>query len=317
MPVALEITLASERLDEGTPEERAAFGLFTIRTLHASLTEGFDFYLKGYRPGPLISGYHAGEWFAWNWWRLRWEPRSKVADWALAHRMPSIGEGYVWPNITIFSDGVRTALISEPSIRPDAKPFRYVGSSAVVVPSSLWEEAVDTYVPQILGRLRNGGIAQTNLDRLWADVLAERADPAISERRRLEALLGRDPDLIEDDTVERLLADADQLGMAAIGEAAANRAHVGAQERTPLTATEFEELAQSRGHDASSRDAVRLDADTPLPRGALIPAWRLGVDAARALRAQERLETGPIVDSRLAEMAGTRAAVLNDRDSGQ
>jgi hypothetical protein len=315
MPVDLEIMLSPERLDEGTLEERAGFGLFTIRTAGAFLTEGIDFYLNGYRAGPLLSGYHVAEWLAWNWWRLRWEPRSQVSDWAEAHCLPSIGEGYVWPNITIFSDGVRSALISQPSAST-AKPFRYFGSLPVVVPASLWESAVDAYIPQILGRLRDASIVETNLDRLWADILAERTDPAISERRRLEAMLSRDPDSVEDDTIERLLAAADRLGRSVLGEVAANSVCGGAQGRAPLTATDFEELARSRGRDASPRDTVRLAPGTVFPRRANVPAWRLGVAAARALRTQEHFGVGPISDARLAEMAGTQPEALTDLNAG-
>ena len=36
MPLDLEIALAAERLDGGVAEERAAFGLFTIRSAEAS-----------------------------------------------------------------------------------------------------------------------------------------------------------------------------------------------------------------------------------------------------------------------------------------
>lgn len=317
MPLDLEIALAAERLDGGVAEERAAFGLFTIRSAEASLTEGFDFYLNGYRPGPLVSGYHAAEWFAWNWWRLRWEPRSNVVDWTVAHRMPSIGEGYVWPNITIFSDGFRTALISEPSVRSDAKPFRYVGSLPLIVPSTLWEGAVDAYVRQILGRLRDENIGESNLDRLWEDILAERADQAVSEQRRLEAMLGRDPDSVEDDTIERLIAGADRLGSAALGEVAANSARAGAKEHAPLTASEFEELARNQGYDASPRDSARLESGTLLRRKAHGPAWRLGIAAAQALREQERLGDGPICNARLAEMAGTLVKSLTGEATGR
>ena len=224
MPEELEISLAPEVLDEGSPEERAAFGLFTIRTPDSSLTEGFDYFLNGYRTGPLISGYHVAEWFAWNWWRLRWEPQSEVPGWPFAHQMTSIGEGYVWPNITIFSDGVRTALIFSPSTRPDAKPFRYVGALPLIVPSKTFEAAVDTFIPRVIGRLREQGVPETNLDRIWSDVLVERADPDIAMRRRLEALLGRDPDAVDDNAVDRLLADVDQLGEQSVDELAAEAA---------------------------------------------------------------------------------------------
>lgn len=312
MPIDLQIMLAPERLEEGTPEECAAFGMLAIRSAAASLTEGFDYHLKGLRAGPLVSGYHAAEWLAWNWWRLRWEPRSQVPGWRSAHCMASIGEGYVWPNLTIFSDGVRTALISEPSTRPDAKPFRYVGALPLIVPSTLWEGAVDAYVPQVVGLLREAGLDGTNLDRAWNDVLAERADPQLKEQRRLEAMLGRDPDEIEDGVVERLLADGDRLGREALGEIAADSARANGQGQGPLTAEQFEEVARQHGHGASPRACVKLAPGTDLPAGAHIPAWRVGVAAARALRAQQGLGEDVIDDRRLSELAGTSVNALTD-----
>ena len=132
MPMMLEMALAPERLGEGSPEERAAFGLFTIRSAHGFLTEGFDSFINGYRSGPLVSGYHVAEWLAWNWWRLRWEPRSVAPDWDWdnAHRMTAIGEGYVWPNVTIFSDGLQMLAMKMPENRPHEPFFRPLWSFA-------------------------------------------------------------------------------------------------------------------------------------------------------------------------------------------
>ena len=59
MPEGLEIALAPEKLDEGSPEERACFGLFSVRAGEVELTAGFNSFISSYRPGPLISGYHA------------------------------------------------------------------------------------------------------------------------------------------------------------------------------------------------------------------------------------------------------------------
>ena len=313
MPVGLEITLAPERLDEGPPEERACFGLFTIRAGAADLTAGLDFYISAYRPGPLVSGYHAAEWFAWNWWRLRYEPRSPAPEWWRAHKMTAIGEGYVWPNLTIFSDGVRTALLAEPSIRPDARPFRYLGAHPCVLPSTEFEAAVDAFIPRILARLRDQGVGEKNLDAIWRDVLAERADPDQVRRRRLEALLGRDPDEIEDDAVDRLLADAASLGETAVEELAADRAGGG----DALTAAALERLAESGGTDASPRDVVQLAPGTCLPSGPEVPAWRLGAEAAQILRAQLGLGEAPVTDAKLAEIAGTRKQALERHTASQ
>jgi len=311
----LDIALAPERLSEGPPEERAAFGLFTVRTAHGSLTEGFDSFINSYRQGPLVSGYHVAQWFAWNWWRLRWEARSAARDWDSAHRMASIGEGYVWPNLTIFSDGVRTALISEPSTRPNAKPFRYVGALPTAVPSTVFEAAIDAFIPQILGRLQAEGVSESNLAQLWADIVAERNDPDIAKRRKLEAYLGRDPEAIEDNTIEKLLADAARLGNAALEEVAADSAQRRDNEDVP-TAAIFEQLAEIRGHDASPKDAVSLDRDHKVPRGAEFPAWRVGARAAQSLRSQEQLGTAPISNAQLAQMVGTRTATVTDVNSG-
>uniref|UniRef100_UPI0025901407 hypothetical protein n=1 Tax=Acidiphilium sp. TaxID=527 RepID=UPI0025901407 len=236
----------------------------------------------------------------------RYEPRSPAPEWWRAHKMTAIGEGYVWPNLTIFSDGVRTALLAEPSIRADARPFRYLGAHPCVLPSREFEAAVDAFIPRILARLRDQGVGETNLDAIWRDVLAERADPDQVRRRRLEALLGRDPDEIEDDAVDRLLADAASLGETAVEELAADRAGGG----DALTAAALEHLAESGGTDASPRDVVQLAPGTCLPSGPEVPAWRLGAEAAQALREQERLGEEPISDARLAALAGMNPRAL-------
>ncbi len=311
MPTDLGVNLSPERLDEGTPEERAAFGLFAITTNDVSLTEGFDYYINANRQGPLVSGYHAAEWFAWNWWRLLCESRSAAPDWLLAHSMTSIGDGYIWPNITIFSDGLRTALVSSPSSHPDAKPFRYIGGTWAVVPSLIFEEALDTFMPRIIGRLREEKLTETNLNRLWRDVLTERKDPDVSKRRRLEALLGREPDTASDVAIDRLLEDAKTLGESAIGEVAADSGQY--RDNTGvLTAADFMQLAKTDGFAASQIDVVRVSDVIDLPRGADVPAWRLGATAATAVRKQEHLGLEPIRNGQLAEMAGISEEAISD-----
>ena len=312
MPEGLEIVLAPERLDAGSPEERACFGLFSVRLGATELTGGLDIFISGYRAGPLVSGYHAAEWFAWNWWRLRFEPRSTTPDWWRAHTMTAIGEGYSWPNLTIFSDGVRTALLAKPSTRPDAKPFRYLGANPIILPSIQFETALDIFIPRILGRLREQGVSETNLDQVWRDVLTERADVDMSKRRRLEALLGRGADEIEDDAIERLIADAESLGEGAVEELAAERAHGGSL----LTADALAEMAITSGVDANPRDAARLASSSQLPSAAEAPAWRLGTAAARVLRAQQGLGEEPISNNRLAQMAAVQTLALQKDPEG-
>lgn len=285
MPEPLDISLTPQTLDEGAPEEKAAFGDFIIRSSSGSLTVGFDCILNSYRLGPLVSGYHAAEWFAWNWWRLRWEPKSDSADWPLAHQINTIGEGYVWPNVTISSDGLRTTLISSPSARPDAKPFRYVGALPLAIPSAAFEAAVDVFIVRIIGRLREQAVPNTN------DVLAERKEPELALGRRLEARLGRDPDAVDDNAIDQLLADSSRLGKQSLEEIAAE---AGRTQRGILTADALEQIVQDDGYDAEPRDTVRLSTAYCPAKKPDIPAWKVGAEAAKALREQEKLENAPI-----------------------
>ncbi len=312
MRPTLGISLAPEMSDEGDPAERACFGLFTMRANGADLTGGMDFFITAYRSGPLVSGYHAAAWLAWNWWRLCHEPRSSAPEWWRSHRMTAIGEGYAWPNITIFSDGARTTILAEQSARPDAKPFRYIGSAPCVLPTVQFQWAVDAFVSSMQARLRAQGVDETALDRIWRDVTAERGSPELARRRRLEALLGRDPDAIEDQLVDRLITEAAEVGEPAVEELAAH----GGQGAPPPSVAELRRSARENGYEARPGDAVRpIDGG---PEGeSEAPAWRIGAQAARALRARERLGADPIGDDRLAALAGVASQVLEGSKLGQ
>ncbi len=303
MSEALEIALSPERLDEGTPEEKACFGLLRVRTGDIELVSGFDHYTGGYRAGPLVSGYHLGEWLAWNWWRLMWEPKTSSPDWWRAHNMTAIGEGYSWPNLTISSDGVRTVLLPRGSVRADAKPFRYMGAPPVIVPRKAFESAVDDFLGKLVARLEETGIGASNFRTLWSDVLAERADPETSKRRKLEALLGRDPDAEDGRDLEKLILDAEQLGEGAAEELAAEAG----QSNRMYTIEDIAGLANRFGQELNPQDAVHTGSLTDLKSGGETPAWLLGSRAAQRLREREKLGDRKVASKALFQMAGIGA----------
>jgi hypothetical protein len=306
------ITAEWEPLDSGPPEERACFGEIGIQAHGVWLTEGLDSFANSIRKAPRLSAYHLSEWLAWNWWRLRWEPRStNVRDWSSSHRMTTIGGGYVWPNITIFSDGERIALIAKPAEERRKTPFRYIADIAVVLLASEFEAEVDTFIERVLGRLDSEKVANTNLGTVWGEVLAERRTKEIARKRKLEALLGAEPDEADPEALRHLLADADTLGADAVDEIAADHA----PGTRIATAEELRNVAASKGHDTSPRDVVHLQR--PLHRrSGEVPAWQLGASAASTLREQEGLNSEPVSNGRLAELAGTRTIALTTRESG-
>ncbi len=312
MPENLSITVSPERLGEGPAEERACFGSIAIRYGNIWLAEGHDGFVNKLRPAPLLSAYHLAEWMAWNWWRLRWEPRSNAVDWEFAHRLTTIGEGYVWPNITIFSDGERVALIAKPVRERPSTLFRYLGDAAVVVAVREFEYVVDQFIEQVRGLLRTAEIRDTNLDRIWNDLREERQDPNISKRRKIEALLGCDPGQAADSEIEQLVADGELLGEAGMNEVAADYPQGGKL----LTAKLLREVADSSGFEAAPQDVVRLAPGVRLPHAGEVPAWQVGAEAAKVLREQEKLGSGVIGNDVLAKLAGVKEQILSAKSSG-
>ncbi len=305
MTKSLSIRADWERTDEGTPEERATFGMLRMGTADVSLTEGFDAYVNRLRDGPLVSAYYAAEWFAWNWWRLRWEPKSNRPGWANAHVMSSIGSGYVWPNITILSDGSRVVFVPEPS-HPNAKPLRYIADTPLVVSGGQFESAIDEFIAQVLDRLKTENVQETNLYRIWRDVMTERAEPSAALRRKLEALIGAEPDEADTATIDRLEAEGRDVGLAAVAELAADQ---GAEGKSH-TVSELRSIAASIGYDAKPSDAVTLRDPSVLPKVAEAAAWLRGAVAARELRNQMHLGAAPISNNRLEEMAGVAKGLI-------
>ncbi len=318
MPGELTVSLSFEELASGSTEEKATFGLFSVTANERLLTAGLDIDSNELRHGPYVAGYPLAEWFAWNWWRIRWEiGRPSDQDgggrWDFAHRMATVGEGYAWPDITIFSDGLQSFLESEPSRNRGDVLFRYIGAARrEAVPAAELESAIDGFVENILTLLEDDDIRDTNLHRLWNDLEAERKDPERTRFRRLEAQLGHDPDELEEDAFRGHLRDAATLGEGALGEMAGEAALHGHPRGRMVSAREVSDIAQRSGFDANMNDAVTLSDEAVIPQPGDARAWRVGESAARGLRHQMKLDGQPISNARLSECAGTMTDAISD-----
>lgn len=307
MKETLDIAVSWERLDEGAVEECACFGLLTIRQGNRFLTEGIDGFIDSARRGPLVSGYHLAEWLAWNWWRLTGEPMPKRMshDWSFAHSLATIGAGYLWPNISIFSDRERTVLIAKPTHPEGFAPFRFTADQAIILPTRQFVAVVDRFMEKIQGQLRAKAIPLTNFDRILDELQTERTDSKMADNRKLEALLGCDPDEASAEEIERLFADAEGFGWDAIQELAADHQ----PGRSIPRMSDLTTLAATIGTDTRPGDIPLLPA-TELPPRDQVPAWRHGYETARVLRVACGLQSGPLPDQRLADLSGVSVQVL-------
>ena len=313
----LTLKLAPQPLDSGALEEKATFGVLEMRVNGRCLTEGVAPQCSNeLLSGPYVSGYHLAEWLMWNWWRLLWEspPANEPSrEWMFSHCLSSIGEGYVWPNIVISSDGFRAIAASSPTV--DAAPglYRYVGAPAIeVVAADDMEVGIRRFAHSMLERLQDAKLADTNLHRLWRDVDQAGDDVQTERLRRLEARLGQDPDEVEAAVIRTSLKAARSLGANALEELAADSGSHGAAKVPTMKA--MAASAKKNGFDAQPQDAAKLHQRDGIPTWGEVAAWRVGVAAARALRTQEALNGEAIDNQRLSKLAGTTKTALEKED---
>ena len=330
MSKPLTLSLRRTANERGNTEEAASTGTLVITANGRIITQGADTHEMEPRDGPEVSGYYLAEWLVWNWWRLRWEPAApsragvtlpksmpteRSRSWEFAHSLSTIGHGYDWPNVIIASDGVRTALTSTPSVEPATVSYLYMREVTEVVSAEHLDDAIDGFVDHVFELLRPARLPESNLHALWNDFNEERADEQSARFRRLEALMGFDPDEMDEDVVYTHLADAATVGENALEEIAAHASQRGPGLKMPRAAL-LMDVAKRDGFRTKTTDTVRLnpEAKKDMPTWGADAAWKVGMSAAQQLRLQEDLGWAPIPNKRLADMAGTQIRAIGNTD---
>ena len=249
-------------------------------------------------------------WFIDNWWRIRWEPAPHAdlnAEWRLAHHLSSAGAGYHWPNVSIWGEGSRVGIAVHADANNLKPSLKFIARPRLsYVPSSTVEDAIDRFVDHVLEYV---GEASDGLDAEYRQLQSERADPAVATWRKLEALLGFDPDDAPEGLVDSLEALAERYGLEPLQEAAL--AHQG--ERATEALNDCIEAAKS------SNVLIRtpIDFDTKgridVGRSSLEPPWRFAVRVADQLRHWLVVPPGPIRNKRLSEIIGTNVDCLSTK----
>ena len=183
------------------------------------------------------------------------------------------------------------------------------------MPSSVLEKSVDSFIGLVLDRLETAEIRNTNLHSLWQDVNQARQSPDDGHFRRIEARLGHDPDQGDTDQIATAQQETKRLGWYAVDELAAEAGLSGSPLPTAETlrgisaqagfSTQPNDAVQLRGPDGRRWQSKRMDLGRRR-------AWRVGVEMARALRNQERLDGEVLDNSRLADLAATQPATIEN-----
>jgi hypothetical protein len=267
-----------------TDPEVPTFGALELRAGDVILTEVEDLLARTTRPSIRVSLNRLARWLTDNWWRLRWEPPADVRtpSFRMAHEVAAAGGGFVWPSMTVASDGVTITLRTEPTTTKHT--VRYLIRHEAQCSASTFERVVDRLVSEVLAREQALGSVDTHLHRAWRGLLEERSNPEWSAFRKREALMGFDPDEVDPELLEDLFQRGAWLGSDALDEALAGVPFAAAG---PLL-DQLDHMKR-QGLETLSIGSV-LDAAKGWPAPpAGAEAWQRGASLARHLRRRWQL----------------------------
>lgn len=289
--------------DIGSPFERATNAELSIAIGNHQVTEVEDFESKTVRQTIRASAGLAAMWFVANWWRLRWEAEPSIStredlSWAMSHHTPAIGGGFVWPDLAFRgSDGQQIFAVCKRhhvAIPEELSPIRYLNSFSAVIDASAFEKSVTAFVETVLARLHSFGIRKSELHDLWDDLRYERGNAKASSHRKLEALLGLDPDE-NDELIDSLSKWSKTYGKQALEEISAST------DKARITAILEEAKTAAQGVKSFAEMPGRNESSGLMSLPANAAPWQQGQAVAYALRKRWQLDSQPVSDQTLAD----------------
>jgi len=284
------------------PEFALSIGRLEIRIGDTVLTRHEDTWTGSVADAVLVSAYPLALWLVWHWWRLSFEPLPPERrptpswpplDWRMAHELGAADHGYVWPRILFASDGEAIQVWAETFTMPGQSVQYLTGlSEPCSVPIDVFQDRVAHFVQTVLDRLADVGQHRTELATAWMRVDRERRDPETERRRRLEALLGFDPDQCPTDLLAELIRWEERVGPAAVDELAPAFGP-----RNEMITREIAALEEAKGVSVTPQVDPIDGKTSPIP-------WQQGVAAARALRQRIGNPDQPIATEALFDLVG-------------
>ncbi len=306
MAESFEINVAAWLADDlHCAEESATMADLQIGVGDNTATKVEDLRAQATRRSIHVAAYPLAMWLASNWWRLRWEgpPYSgNHIDWKLSHMMSASGSGYVWPPLQIHGDGDGVQFSMRRSSRSGESDLRFIEPFKAYVSGSNFEFGVSDFVERVIERLNASQLGDTDLHRVWATVQAERGDVALTWPRKLEATLGFDPEVGDQDLVLSLVNLAGQRGEGVAEELAAAEHEGAARIAGQISALLSESSDTWRpAQDGVDLEPVRLGEDRP---------YEIGYRKAMELRGRLDRGTAPFSDDDLAQLFGLDTSIL-------
>jgi len=290
-------------------EVKVTSAMVQINLADGVVTRNQDDWAHTVQDDVRLSAYPLALWLAQSWWRLRYEslPIRDIPSlsWRMAHEMAAVGYGYVWPNIVFLSEGEQVHALSVQSASGDKEPVRYLSDLYAAIDGAAFEREIDGFIRSTIARLNAMGTADTPLHRIWHDVEAERADHESCLWRKLEAMLGYEPDDGPSEILDTLINLQKRIGPSAVSEIA----HVCAVPDPKQELGQILAIDSNSGIKGHLNDSLR---DIRFDQGEKPAAWERGWKLARNVRSVLGIANGKLLDESLCDILGIPLKSLSD-----
>ena len=289
------------------------FHTMTNLALHigdVNLMQNQDIWAKTIRDTVLVSAYPLAMWLASSWWRLNFEPLPNTngipsIDWRMAHEIGAANHGFVWPKVLFASDCEVMQIWAVPSSANTQQSVRYLNGldSPASIKLADFQRGVEEFITAVLHRLDAVGCRNTNLWNLWQLIQDERGDPQDFNYRRIEALLGYDPDECSEEMMSKAQALEQQMGSKALSELAPVYGRIAGD--SSLDA--IEEVINSPGLTGTPNTPALQKAKST--KGA---PWQRAVAVAHELRESLSKRDDVIENKQLYDLLGLSASTVEE-----
>ena len=267
-----------------------------------NLTENYNIWSKTVEETVLVSSYPLALWFLQSWWRLLYEPfqvysTGKLSvDWRMVHELGAANEGYVWPKVAFVSDLQNIYIIARPT-KEKKQSVRYINGLEIPKAVSLasFEASVEQFVMEVIGRLESLKVNYNQIKELWKTITEERNNPELKAYRKIEALMGYDPDDAEEELMQFAMEKVEEIGYGSLEELAPSYGKF--SNESLLSVKNFFEVSGVFGKPIVPLPDRQSISSSYLP-------WKQAVKDARLIRRKIANEKKPIETSTLFELLG-------------
>ncbi len=207
-------------------ENELTTGELKIIVDQKNLTQNINIWSKKVEDSIIASSIPLANWFLHSWWRLLYEPipttntrQSINVEWRMAHEIGAANHGYVWPKIAFVSD-LKHIAISAHSYREENQSVQYINglTTPYLISLETFQQNISSFIEETINRIDSQKVSSTSIHELWEIIQEETASPELKSLRKIEAMMGFDPEEADEKLIKIALEKQAIIGKTSFDE---------------------------------------------------------------------------------------------------